>query len=136
MSLFQMLPNADTEFFYNKCNDKKIMFQQCKKCGFVRWPVSFACPECYSKDYEYITSKGIGKIFSFTVFRTAFHRAFKEKLPYIVAIIEMEEKVKLVSNIVNTPLEKVKCNTSVKVVWEKEGDFFLPKFEVMQVQDS
>jgi uncharacterized OB-fold protein len=131
MTQFFPIPNFDTEIFYNGCKHKKLIFQKCTNCGHIRWPYSFACPVCFEIDTELIEAKGTGKIYTFTIYNVAFHKSFKDKTPYVVAVIKLDEGPKIVGNIIYTPFERIKCDKKVKVVWKKSGDYFLPKFKVI-----
>ena len=131
MKDFLPIPNADTEIFYKGCKEKKLLFQKCKNCGHVIWPFSFACPICYNIDTEIIESKGYGKIYTFTIYNVAFHKSFKENVPYVVAIVHLQEGPKLITNIVDSSLKDIKCEAKVYVKWEKFGDYFMPKFKLI-----
>jgi uncharacterized OB-fold protein len=77
-----------------------------------------------------ITASGKGKVFTFAVYHQAHHPAFKDELPYVVAIIELEEGVRFLSNIVECSPEEVRCEMPVEVVWENVTEAFsLPKFK-------
>ena len=130
MELFPV-STFDTEIFYNGCKEKKLLFQKCKNCSHIIWPNSLFCPKCYNNNLDLIESEGYGTIYTFTIFRVAFHKAFKDKLPYTVAVIELDEGPKLVSNIVDTPLNEVKIGKKVEVTWDSYGNTFLPKFKVI-----
>jgi len=119
----------DNEFFWDATKNKKLVFQKCKKCGHVIWPPSNICPICYSTDITTITSKGKGKVYSFGVFRVPFHESVKENIPYILAVVELEEGPMVVSNIANYSAENLKCGCEVKLIWETKEDFSIFKFE-------
>ena len=127
--MYEIKINPDNRIFWENCKNKKLVFQKCTKCGKVRWPFSIACPDCYSFDYEIIESKGKGKIYTYAIFHVPFDKSFKDKVPYVIAIIELDEGVKFFSNIINTPFDEIDCEIKVKVVWERYGDYYIPKFE-------
>lgn len=52
------------------------------------------------------------------MYHTAFHPAFKNRLPYVVAVVRLEEGPMLLSNIVGCPPEAVACDLPVQVVWD------------------
>ena len=131
MSYNKPLPNvnADNKFFWDACKEHRLSFQKCKACGFIRWPPSIICPECHSKETEMIVSKGRGKVYSFVVYHAAYHPEFKNDLPYVVAIIALEEGPHLLTNITGCPPEEVACDMEVEVTWEDiNEEFSLPKF--------
>lgn len=72
---------------------------------------------------------GLGSVHSFVVPRRAFHPAFKEEVPYIIAIIELDEGVRVLSNILGAQPEEVKVGMRVALEWDDEaGEYPLPKF--------
>ncbi len=121
--------NADTKEFWNGCKQHLLKIQKCGDCGFVRYPPSFICPRCHSTETEWIVAAGKGSVYSFTVNHVAFHPAFQEDLPYVVAVVQLEEGPHMLTNIVGCDLSEVRCDMPVEVAWEAiTGEFSLPKF--------
>ena len=131
MEYMKPLPklNADTKPFWDGCRNHELRFQRCAECGHVRWPPSILCPLCYSKEVEWIRASGKGMVFSFVVYHKAYHPAFEADLPYVVAIVELEEGPHLLTNIVGCDPASVSCDMPVHVSWEDiSEEFSLPKF--------
>ena len=123
-------PNPDTKPFWEGCRKHELRFQKCRNCGHVRWPPSIICPMCYSQDTEWIRASGKGKIYTFAAYHQAFHKAFENGLPYVTAIIELEEGPRLLSNIVGCKPQDVRCDMPLEVTWEDiNEEFSLPKFK-------
>ncbi|MBW2059965.1 MAG: Zn-ribbon domain-containing OB-fold protein [Deltaproteobacteria bacterium] len=123
-------PDADTKAFWEGCQRHELRFQKCRSCGHVRWPASILCPTCYSEETEWITASGRGKVYTFVVYHTAYHKAFASDLPYVTASIELEEGPRLLSNIVGCDPQEVRCDMDVEVTWEDiNEEFSLPKFK-------
>jgi uncharacterized OB-fold protein len=120
----------DTREFWDGCKARELRFQKCKECGHVRWPASPICPSCHSKDTTWVVVSGKGKIYTFAVYHVAFHPAFSNELPYVVADVELEEGPRLVTNIIDCPVAQIKCDLPVVVAWEElTEEFTLPKFK-------
>lgn len=102
MSYDKPLPkiNPDNRSFWEGCREHELRFQQCKNCSHVRWPPSDLCPQCHSTEINWVISKGLGKVYTFAVYHTAFHPAFAADLPYTVAVVALDEGPHLLSNIV------------------------------------
>jgi uncharacterized OB-fold protein len=135
MEYMKPLPkiNADTKPFWDACRNHELRFQKCTECGHVRWPPSIICPLCYSNKTEWIRASGKGEIFSFVVYHKAFHPAFEADLPYVVAIVELEEGPHFLTNIVGCDPGAVSCEMPVDVVWEDiTEEFSLPKFRPVE----
>ena len=123
-------PNPDTKPFWDGCKNHQLRFQKCITCGHVRWPAAIICPDCHAKETDWITSAGKGKVYSFTVYHQAFHPAFENDIPYVTAIIELDEGPHLLSNIVGCAPDAVQCDMPVEVTWEDvDAEFSLPKFK-------
>lgn len=72
---------------------------------------------------------GIGKVWSFTIFRQLYFKSFGQDLPYNVAFIELKEGPKLISNLVGCLNEEIKCDMPVKVTFDDvTDDITLPRF--------
>lgn len=122
------LINGDNEQFWKGCARHELRFQKCRRCGFVRWPASFLCPECHCTDTEMILASGRGRIYSFVVYHMAYHQGFTGDLPYVVALVELEEGPRFLSDIVGCEPGDVACDMPVEVVWDDIGEWSLPKF--------
>ena len=69
---------------------------------------------------------GRGRVFSFVVYRRTYHPAMPA--PYVVALVELDEGPRLISNIVGCAPEDVAIDMPVEVCFEEAGDFRLPRF--------
>ncbi len=123
-------PTPDTQPFWDGCREHRLRFQKCRQCGYIRWPPAIICPLCHSFEAEWIEASGRGKIYSFAVYHKAFHEAFEKDLPYVTAIVELEEGPHLLSSIVGCRPEELRCELPVEVVWDNvTQDFSLPRFK-------
>lgn len=85
---------------------------------------------CYSYDTEWVVASGKGKVYTFAVYHQAYHEAFRDDIPYITAIVELQEGPHLLTNIVGCQPEQVECDMPVEVVWENiTEEFSLSKFK-------
>jgi uncharacterized OB-fold protein len=130
-------PNADTKPFWDGCCQHQLRFQKCRECGHVRWPPSIICPNCHSQNAIWILSSGRGKIYSYVVHHQAYHPAFRDKLPYVVAIVELEEGPHLLTNIIGSAHDHLRCDLPVVVNWEDvTQEISLPKFNLVDRRDE
>jgi uncharacterized OB-fold protein len=76
-----------------------------------------------------VVASGKGTIYTFAVYHVAYHPGFKEDLPYVVAVVALDEGPHLLTNIVGCPLDQVKCDMPVLVDWQDiTREYTLPKF--------
>lgn len=80
---------------------------KCKKCNKIHFPGRLICPDCGSKEFETVRLSGKGKLVTYTIIRTA-PEGFGDLAPYAVGIIEMEEGIRVMSQIVDCNPEELK----------------------------
>ncbi len=121
--------NPDTKAFWDGCRQHRLLFQKCSSCGHVRWPPALICPNCHGREADTTVSSGRGTVFSYVIYRETPHPAFRADLPYVVALVELDEGPRLITNIVGCPCEDVACDMPVEVVWDDVTETVsLPKF--------
>jgi len=125
------MPSELSAPFWEACRRHELVIQRCQNCRALRFPPAILCPECLSAVVEWTRVSGGGKIFSFVVFHRVYHPGFAADVPYTVALIELEEGPRLVSNIVDCPPSEVACDLPVEVVFEDvTPEVTLPKFRL------
>lgn len=122
------LPNRDTEPFWEGCAKGELRLQRCASCRAYRHPPSPICHLCWSPEHEWVPASGRGTVYSFVVVHHAFH-GWNDELPYVVAVIALEEGPHIVSNVVEVPIDSVKIGMPVGVFFERASEeIVLPKF--------
>ncbi len=123
--------DAETRPFWEAAKAHKFVLQQCAGCGkFVYYPRAI-CPHCHGDQLEWKEASGEGTIHTFTVARRPAGPAFKEDVPYVIALIDLKEGPRMLSNIVTDDVDSVKIGQQVRVVYDDVTDeVTLPKFQV------
>ena len=115
--------------FYAWCSKGELRFQKCGGCGKWRHVPREMCASCGSFDWEWTESSGKGRLFTWTVAAVPLHPAFKDDTPYATVVVEMDEGVRLVSQIPDCPIEELKIDMPVQVFFDNVTDeITLPKF--------
>ena len=117
MEFFEPRISEDTKAFWEGCRAHQLRFQRCKTCGKVRWPAGYLCPECLSEDDEYVELPTHGVLYSYIVMRKPFHPSLKEKVPYTVATVDLENGVRILANIPNDDMDGIRCGDPVTIEW-------------------
>ncbi len=117
--------------FWEACREGKLIYQRCKDCGTNIFYPRIACTNCFSDNIEWVESKGRGTVYTYTVVESNPPSAFIEDLPFVIAIVKLEEEgVQMLTNIVGCDPQEVRCDMPVEVVFEKlDDEFTLPKFK-------
>jgi uncharacterized OB-fold protein len=115
--------------FWEGTKQKKLLIQQCKDCNSnIFYPRKF-CPECWSSNTSWVEASGKGKVFTFSVTMTGVEDRFVNDLPFILALVDLEEGVRMMTTIVECQPEEVKIGMDVEVIFEDITDeFTLPKW--------
>jgi uncharacterized OB-fold protein len=119
--------HPDNEGYWEGVKRQELLLQQCKACGNWLHPPRPMCPQCRSLDRAWVPSKGKGTVYTWVVYPESPHPGFKA--PYAVVVVELEEGVRLVSNLVGVAPEDVFIGMPVEVVFDQVAEeVVLPKF--------
>jgi hypothetical protein len=119
-------PDALTADFWEACRRGVLEVSACEGCGHRFLPPGPCCPRCWSARLAPQGVSGRGRVASFVVYRRAHHPGMP--VPYVVALIELDEGPRLISNVVGCAPEEVAIDMPVEVRFEESGDFTLPRF--------
>jgi uncharacterized OB-fold protein len=118
---------ADSQFFWDGVKDGRLLIQRCATCGALRHPPRPMCPHCHSLTWDTLESSGKGTVYSFVMPRHPQLPFFDDD--YIVALIELEEGTRLVSNVVDVAPEDTQIGMAVVVRFDEfDGGVVLPVF--------
>jgi uncharacterized OB-fold protein len=118
---------ADSQFFWDGVKEGRLLIQRCAACGALRHPPRPMCPHCHSLAWDTVESSGRGTVYSFVMPRHPRFPFFEDD--YIVALIELEEGTRLVSNVIDVGPENVQIGMAVVVRFDEfEGGVVLPVF--------
>ncbi len=115
--------------FYGFCRDGELRFQRCSDCRAWRHVPREMCPRCGSFEWAWERSGGRGTVYSWTVVDRALHPEFTDATPYAPTIVEMEEGVRVLSNVTDVAPGDLEIGMPVEVVFEEvTHNVTLPKF--------
>jgi uncharacterized OB-fold protein len=118
---------ADSQFFWDGAKDGRLLIQRCAACGALRHPPRPMCPHCHSLAWDTLESSGRGTVYSFVMPRHPQFPFFDDD--YIVALVELEEGTRLVSNLVDVTPDDARIGMAVVVRFDRfDGGVVLPVF--------
>jgi uncharacterized OB-fold protein len=104
--------------FWAAAREGRLVIQHCPACGhFQHYPRPW-CTNCLHQDPEFVESDGTGTIYTFTVIRRSPVPAFAARVPYVLAFVDLDEGVRLVTNIVGCDPETVRIGQRVQAQFE------------------
>ena len=122
------IANADSKPYWDAARERRLVIRRCNSCGELHFMPRYLCPTCWSDDLEWMDAKGTGTVHSFTIIRRAPVPNFIT--PYVVAMIELDEGPRMVSNLLGSDALDVKIGDRVRVTFEDRGEGnLMPQFE-------
>jgi uncharacterized OB-fold protein len=120
-----------TRPFWEATREGRFVLQWCKPCGRpVHYPRE-CCPRCLHSELEWRPASGRGEVYAVSVMHRTGNPLMQDRVPYTVALVDLEEGVRFMTNIVNCPPSQVKVGMPVSLTWEKLSDGrALPLFEL------
>jgi uncharacterized OB-fold protein len=108
--------------FWEATRRRQLVLQWCVRCDQpIHYPRE-VCPSCLSEDLEWREASGKGEVHAFTILREPADPAMADKVPYVVALIDLAEGARLMSNVVGCEPEAVTVGLPVRVTWEELSD--------------
>ena len=105
----------------------RLVFQRCAHCRHAWLPPRPECPNCLRADWGWEAAEGTARLVSWVVYHIAYDEAFRDRLPYNVAIVELAEGPRLISSVLAPP-EALAGDMPLRLVIEREGKRNLPRF--------
>ncbi len=121
----------DTKPYWDAAGRGVLVVQKCRACGvFQFYPRPF-CIKCLSEEIDWVETGGAGTLYTYTINHKAADPSFADRTPYAVAIVELDEGPRLLTNIVDSPLESVRIGARVRVCFERiSEEVVLPQFKI------
>jgi uncharacterized OB-fold protein len=104
--------------YWEAARRHELVCQRCVRCSVWIFYPREQCPDCFSTELEWAPVAGNGRVFAFTIVHQPAHRAFEPDVPYAYAIVQLDEGVRMPTNIVDCPLEEIEVDMPVTVVFD------------------
>ncbi|MGQ4601316.1 OB-fold domain-containing protein [Nocardia sp. R6R-6] len=91
---------ALTEPYWVALADGRLTYQRCGRCGHSWLPAREECPDCLADAPAWVEACGRGRLVSWVVYHRAIHEWFVDKVPYTVAVVELDEGPRLISSLI------------------------------------
>jgi uncharacterized OB-fold protein len=115
-------PTLTTEPFWTAVRNHRLVLQYCTSCKtYQHYPRPF-CVRCLDRDLEWREVSGRGRVYSFTVVRQAANESFSDLVPYVLAIVELDEGPRLLTNIIGCNVDAVRIEMPVRVAFQDLDD--------------
>ncbi|RJG00669.1 Zn-ribbon domain-containing OB-fold protein [Noviherbaspirillum sedimenti] len=103
--------------FFDAAREQKLLLQKCPRDGFFFYPRSH-CPHCLKTDWSWQPARASGKVYSFTIERMGQDPSQRARIPFVIAVVDLDEGVRIIGNIVDCAHEDVRVSMAVNVCFE------------------
>lgn len=119
--------NPDNQFWFEAAKEHRLVVQRCASCKTLRHPPGPCCPECQSFEWDTVEASGRATLYSYVVAHHPRHPAFD--YPLLVAVVELEEGTRLITNLVGVEPDDVVIGMPLTLEWlDADPDLTLPVF--------
>lgn len=124
-------PTADTQLFWDGARQGRLLLQRCSACGRYQFYPRPYCVKCLSAELSWVSSPGQGSIYTYTIVHRPAHPAFQARTPYAVVAVDLDEGVRMMANLIDSDLARLRIGARVSVAFEKASeDITLPQFRL------
>jgi len=117
----------DNKWWWDRINEGELPIQRCKECGTLRHPPRPMCWKCQSLKWDHVAASGKGTVYSYVVVHRPPFPGYE--YPLVVAVVELEEGTRIVSNLVGIDPQDVKMAMPVKLsIEDVDEELKLPLF--------
>jgi len=125
----RLLPTIypETAFYWEGAKNRKLLLQSCPKCDKAYFPPRPFCPTCGNRDVEVIEASGKASLYSYVISEIP---APGYEAPFTVAVVMLEEGVKMVSNLLDCPADPsaIEVDMPLELTFEERGELSIPQF--------
>jgi uncharacterized OB-fold protein len=123
--------NQDSAPYWQAASEGRLILRHCNTCGKRHFYPRIICPFCHSTELDWVEATGRGTIYSATACYRAPDQAFRADLPYLIALIDLEEGVRMMANVTHCPPEDARIGAPVQAWFEPAADEIgIPKFKL------
>jgi len=116
------VPTPETAAFWEGCRRGELLLQRCTACGAMQFPPRRHCGSCLGDALAWRAASGRGRITSWTVVRHPVSPAFAADVPYVVAIVALDEGPTMMAGVRDCAIDAVRVDMPVEVVFETRSE--------------
>jgi hypothetical protein len=122
------VPDARSAPFFDGARAGRLMLQRCARCASWIHPVRTRCPACGGAEIEWAPACGRARLHSWGLLRRAYHPDHAKRLPIALAVVDLEEGVRMSANLTAADTGAIRCGMPLEVAFEAVGDEYVPVF--------
>ncbi|MCL4744133.1 MAG: Zn-ribbon domain-containing OB-fold protein [Burkholderiaceae bacterium] len=126
------VPQPESQFYWDKLLQGELWLRRCDACAKVYFYPRDLCPGCFSRETSWMRSSGRGTLHSFAIVHRPPNPDWRDAVPYVVALVELEGSARLPTNLVGVEAspDKIHIGMAVEIVFRKLNEqVALPLFK-------
>jgi uncharacterized OB-fold protein len=126
-------PDVETQPFWDACREGRFLVKHCRACGKDHFYPRPFCPFCWSDQVEWKEASGRGTLYTYSIVHVNDLPPFNERVPYVAAVVELDEGPKVMTNIEDAPFDALQCGAPVVLDFKAiSDDVTIPVFRLAQ----
>jgi uncharacterized OB-fold protein len=114
-------PDPDSQVFFDGLKEGRLLYQFCMSCSQPQFYPRWICRHCQSTNLSWKESRGRGTVYTFSVVCQNAGPVWQSRVPYVVALVDLDEGFRVTTRIVDTPPNQVAIDQRVEAVFEPAG---------------
>ena len=115
-------PDDSTREFWAATRDGRLLIKRCGDCGKAHhYPRPF-CPACWSENVSWEQASGRATLYTYSIVRVNDLPPFPARVPYVAAIVELDEGPRLMTNVVDCDFDDLRIGMPLEVTFREETD--------------
>jgi len=112
--------------FWEACAQRRLVVPACDSCGLRFFVPEVVCPRCWSADWTWADSPGLGTLYS----ATTVHRAPLPDVasPYVIGVVDLDDGWTMMTHLVDVDPDDLRLGQRVAVTFRDRGGVLLPLF--------
>jgi hypothetical protein len=115
-------PDEETAPFWDGVNAQRLLVKRCNACAELHFYPRPFCPRCWSDDVEWFEVSGRARLYTWSVVYNNDLPPFHERLPYVAALVDLDEGPRMMTNVVDCPFDELAADMPLEVVYDPVSD--------------
>jgi uncharacterized OB-fold protein len=115
-------PDFETQPFWDGCKEGRFLIRHCNACGADHYYPRPFCPTCWSDNVAWKEASGRATLYTFSVVHQNDLPPFNERVPYVAAVVELEEGPKVMTNIEGVEHDALRIGMALTVDYKAISD--------------
>ena len=108
-------PDLETQPFWDAAREGHLLIKRCNACMRTHFYPRPFCPHCWSQDVEWMDASGRATLYTWSVVHRNDLPPFHERVPYVAAVVDLEEGVRLMTNVIGCEPDRLEIGMPLVV---------------------